>query len=827
MNYGYFDNSRREYVIERVDLPISWTNYLGVKDMCGVVNHTAGGYLFYKSPEYHRITRFRANSVPMDRPGHYVYLRDEETKDYWSISWQPVGKPLNEASYQCRHGLSYSTYTCDYKKIQAEQTLFIPMEDPVELWDVKIKNNDDKERSLSVFSYLEFSYHHIDMDNRNFQMSNYAAGSSYEDGIIEHDLFYEEFGYQYFTANFDPDSFDCLRDKFLGLYHTESNPTAVELGICSGSYEKGNNHCGSLHKRITLKPGEEIRIIFMLGEGARAEGRKIRAKYSELAKVDEVFLQLSNFWAEKLKKLQIHTPNEGMNTLINIWTLYQAEINIMFSRFASFIEVGGRTGLGYRDTSQDSMTVPHSNPEKCRQRIVELLRALVSKGYGLHLFQPEWFAPDNDIKPFKSPTVIPTPNKDDMIHGIDQACSDDALWLVSSIVEYVKETGELSFLDEEITYADGGSGTVYEHLTRILDFSFEQVGATGICKGLRADWNDCLNLGGGESAMVSFLHYWALDNFLEVAKHLGKTTDVERYRSMQEQVKAACDKELWDQEWYIRGITHKGKKIGTMEDEEGKIHLESNAWAVLSGVADRDKGIRAMDSIDKYLYTPYGIMLNGPSYTKPDDDIGFITRVYPGLKENGAIFSHPNPWAWAAECKLGRGDRAMKFYDALCPYHQNDQIEIREAEPYSYCQFVMGKEHTAFGRARHPFMTGTGGWAYFSATRYILGIRPGFDELLIDPCVPSDWSEFEITREWRGAVYHIQIKNPEGVMKGVKSICLNGQMVDQIKVQPQGTVNEIVVYMGNSLIEGTHSTVSGKSSTFTEINSTESGIKEA
>lgn len=796
MKYGYFDNERREYVIEKIDLPTSWTNYLGVKDMCGVVNHTAGGYLFYKSPEYHRITRFRANSIPMDRPGHYVYLRDDESEDYWSVSWQPVGKSLEEAKYECRHGLSYSRYSCEYSDIKAEQTLFIPIDDPVEIWDVKIKNNGLKARQLSVFSYLEFSYHHIDMDNRNFQMSNYAAGSSYEDGIIEHDLFYEEFGYQYFMSNFEPDGFDCLRDKFIGLYRTEDNPIAVEKGQCNSSFEKGNNHCGSLHKKLILHPGEEIRLIFLLGEGNRAEGKKIREKYSYLNNVDNAFIQLANFWKDKLDKLQINTPNEGMNTLINIWTLYQAEINIMFSRFASFIEVGGRTGLGYRDTAQDAMTVPHSNPAKCRQRLVELLRGLVSKGYGLHLFQPEWFDPDNKAKPFKSPTVIPTPNKDDMIHGIEDACSDDALWLVSSIVEYVKETGEFSFLEEEITYADGGRGTVYEHMTKILDFSNEQIGKTGICKGLRADWNDCLNLGGGESAMVTFLHYWALGNFIEIVNYLGMTSDLEKYTAMRAKVKKVCDEEIWDKDWYIRGITKNGKKIGTSEDKEGKIHLESNAWAVLSGAASIENGKRAMDSIDRYLYTPYGIMLNGPSYTVPDDDIGFVTRVYPGLKENGAIFSHPNPWAWAAECVLGRGDHAMKFYNALSPYNQNDLIEIREAEPYSYCQFVIGKDHTAFGRARHPFMTGTGGWAYFSATRYILGIKPGLNSLIIDPCIPSDWNEFQVHREWRGATYHIIVQNPDKVMKGVKVIQLNGKKVKEITVQPIGSENIVTVIMG-------------------------------
>ena len=796
MQYGHFDNEKREYVIDRVDLPTSWTNYLGVQDMCAVVNHTAGGYMFYKTPEFHRITRFRANSIPMDRPGHYVYLRDNDSKDYWSVSWQPVAKSFDEAKYTCRHGMSYTTYECDYSNIKAEQTLVIPLNDNVELWDVKIKNNDTKARNLSVFSYCEFSFHHIMIDNQNFQMSMYCAGSSYDKGVIEHDLFYEEFGYQYFTSNFEPDGFDCLRDKFLGLYHTEDNPIAVINGQCSGSYELGNNHCGSLQKNITLQPGEEVRVIFMLGEGRREVGLVAKEKYSNLETVDKVYADLKAYWADKFDKLQINTPNEGMNTLINTWTLYQSEVNVMFSRFASFIEVGGRTGLGYRDTAQDAMTIPHSNPTKCKQRIVELLRGLVSQGYGLHLFQPEWFEPDNEVKPFKSPTVVPTPNKDDMIHGLADACSDDALWLVSSIVEYVKETGEFDFIDQIITYADKGEGTVYEHMTKILDFSTEQVGATGICKGLRADWNDCLNLGGGESAMVSFLHYWALENFIELAKYLGREDDVKKYTAVAENVKKVCDEQLWDGEWYIRGITKNGKKIGTKEDLEGKVHLESNSWAVLSGAAPYDKAIKAMDSVDKYLYTPYGIMLNAPSYTVPDDDIGFVTRVYPGLKENGAVFSHPNPWAWAAECKLGRGDRAMKFYNALCPYFQNDMIEIREAEPYSYCQFIMGKDHTAHGRARHPFMTGSGGWSYFSATRYMLGMRPQFDDLEIDPCVPADWKEFSMTRVWRGAKFEIKVENPDGVMKGVKEIYLDGAKVDKIPAQAAGSKHDVKIVMG-------------------------------
>ena len=802
MRYGHFDNENREYVIDRVDLPCSWTNYLGVEDMAAVVNHTAGGYLFYKTPEYHRISRFRANAVPMDRPGFYVYLRDNDSTDYWSVSWQPVGKPLNQAKYTCRHGMSYTVYECEYGDIKASETLMIPRGEAVQLWDVKVKNTGDTVRNLSVFSYLEFSFHHIMIDNQNYQMSLYCAGSSYEDGIIEEDLFYEEQGYQYFTADFTPDGFDCMRDRFIGTYNTETNPAAVAAGGCFSSYEKGGNHCGSLQKNLTLQPGEEVRLVFMLGEGRREEGRRVREKYADHKAVDLALTDLKAFWEKKCAKLQIQTPSEGMNTLINTWTLYQSEINVMFSRFASFIEVGGRVGLGYRDTAQDAMTIPHSNPDKCRERMEQLLRGLTSEGYGLHLFQPEWFMEDTGVKPFQSPTVIPEPDKNSVIHGLKDACSDDALWLVAAVTEYIKETGDKEFADKKLPYADTflagdrEGETVYDHLKRILDFSAKQVGQTGICKGLRADWNDCLNLGGGESAMVSFLHYWALEQFIGLAQYLGRDEDAAKYAKLAQKVKEVCNTQLWDGEWFIRGITANGKKIGTQEDAEGRVHLESNAWAVLSGAADEEKADQALAAIDKYLYTPYGLLLNTPSYTIPDDDIGFVTRVYPGLKENGAIFSHPNPWAWAAACKRGRGDLAMKFYDALCPFNQNDSIETRESEPYSYCQFIAGKDHSAYGRARHPFMTGSGGWAYFSATRYMLGIRPDYDSLTIDPCIPADWKTFEAVRIWRGAAYEIKVSNPDGVMKGVKEIRVDGAQVERITPMAAGSRHIVEVVMG-------------------------------
>ncbi|MGA2808381.1 MAG: hypothetical protein ABSE87_09605 [Terracidiphilus sp.] len=798
MRYGYFDHENREYVIDRVDVPVSWTNYLGVKDMCTVISHNAGGYSFYKNAEHQRITRFRANGVPLDRPGHYVYLRDDDTGEYWSVSWQPVGKSLDKANYQCRHGLSYSKFSCDYQDLHAEQTLFIPIEDDVELWDVKIRNTGAKPRRLSVFAYVEFSFHHIGIDNENLQMSLYASGTSYQDGVIEYDFFYEPWTFHYFAGNFEPDSYDTMRDSFLGDYRTETNPLAVEQGACTGSEELGGNHCGALQKKLTIEPGEESRLVFMLGVGAREKGKEIKSKYSDLANVDREFAALKSYWEKKLSVLQCKTPHPGLDTMVNIWTLYQAETCVVWSRFASFIEVGGRTGLGFRDTSQDVMSVVHTNPAKCRQRIVELLKAQVSQGYGLHLFDPDWFDPEKQNAPtFKSPTIAYAVDRKSLIHGIKDACSDDALWIVVTACEYVKETSDVALFDQVLPFADEGEATVYEHLKRSLDFSAEQVGQTGICKGLRADWNDCLNLGGGESAMVSFMHHWALRAFVEAAEYLGRTQDARKYRALAEKVRAACEKELWDGEWYLRGLTAKGLKVGSNECEEGKVFLESNTWAVVSDAASAERGRSAMDAVDKYLFSEYGIHLVWPAFSKPNDDIGFIGRVYKGVKENAAIFSHPNPWAVIAECKLGRGERAMKFYNSLLPYNQNDSIEIRQAEPYSYCQFVMGKEHTAYGRARHPWLTGSGGWNYTAVTRWILGVRLEFDGMIVDPCIPGDWKGFHVTRQWRGATFEITVKNPKGVQKGVTSTTLNGQPVQgPIKPQPAGSVNQVVVVMG-------------------------------
>ena len=448
MRYGYFDDARREYVIDRVDAPFSMTNYLGTQRMGAVVSHNAGGYCWLDSPQYHRITRFRPNGVPMDFPGHYVYLRDDDTGEYWSVSWQPTGLDLKRAKYACRHGLGYSVYECECAGIAASQTLFIPREpdgrDPVEIFDVRVKNTTDRPRSISVTGYVEFSFHNIDIDNQNFQMSLYCAGSFMENGAAVCELHYEPDSFQFFAGNFTPDGWEGTRDGFIGDYRTERNPLAVERGSLAGGHENGGNPVGALMKRLTLAPGEAARLLFYLGTGRGDAAGAARSRY-DADGADRAFADLRRFWDEKLGALSVKTPHANMNRSLNIWNLYQSEINVLFSRFSSFIEVGGRTGLGFRDTAQDAMCIPHAEPEGCKMRILQLLNGVTAAGYGLHLFDPAWFEGEEKEKEW-SPTVVPAAEGAKRVHGLKDACADDALWLIPAIVEYVRETGDMAFL---------------------------------------------------------------------------------------------------------------------------------------------------------------------------------------------------------------------------------------------------------------------------------------------------------------------------------------------------------------------------------------------
>ncbi len=568
-----------------------------------------------------------------------------------------------------------------------------------------------------------------------------------------------------------PDSYDSLRENFIGAYRTETNPIAVERGHGSNRSATTQNHCGSLFHAVTLAPGESTRLTYVLGHGSRDDvGRAMQAKYADPATVDAEFARLRAHWRAKQDALRIRTPHEGMNTMINTWTLLQAETCVQWSRFASFVEVGGRTGLGYRDTAQDVMSVIHSNPAKTRSRIMELLRAQTRAGYGLHLFDPQAFDPDAEPLPdIPSPTVVPTPAGASLIHGLEDTSSDSHLWLVPSIVEYVKETGDLAFLDLEVPFAEGDpTATVYEHLKAALDFSAAQVGAQrrrpGPARGLERlpEPRRRRDLAGHLPARVG-------DPRLPRGRRApGRTDDVARYTAELDRIARVADEQLWDGAWWIRGYTRDGVTIGSHDNAEGRIFLEHQAWPVIAGITTPERGEASMDSVRELLGSAVRHPPELAGFTKVDDSVGFVTRVYPGIKENAAIFSHPNAWPIIAEAILGRGDQAVAFYDSILPYHQNDNIDVRGAEPYAYVQFLYGRDHEWFGKAQNPWLTGTAGWMYTAVTKWILGVRLTLDGLVVDPCIPRTGTASRSAAQWRGATYLIEVRNPDHVSNGVR-----------------------------------------------------------
>ncbi|NLH98710.1 MAG: N,N'-diacetylchitobiose phosphorylase [Chthonomonadales bacterium] len=796
MQYGHFEDEAREYVITRPDTPLSWSNYLGDTRYGAIITNNAGGYSFYKSGAQGRILRLRFNTIPMDQPGRYFYLRDAETGDFWSASWQPVGKPLETYESICRHGTAYTAITSRYAGIESEATYFVPLSQTFEVWKLRLTNRSNRRRRLSVFTYCEFSNHwNTTQDLVNLQYSLFIVRGRLQDGLlriaINDHLMTDpahyaegETGQHVWMglAGAPITGFDTSREAFLGPYRSYDRPVVVENGACTGSEVYGENACGSLQSDIELAPGESREMVVLMGIGpAETMGTAAMAEFGSVARADEELARLKAHWHARLGSLTVSTPDPDFDHMMNVWAPYNCLITFSWSRSASLVYNGERDGLGFRDSVQDILGVAPMIPDEARDRLLLLLSGQYSTGGAKPVIQPFNHHPGSE------PLLDP-----------EEYRSDDCLWFFNAIPAYVAETGDESFYNEIVPYADDGEATVLGHLRRALEFNLERTGAHGLPCGLAADWNDCLRLGyQGESLFVAFQLRLGLLTYAEIAARMGLPDEAAWARTKVGPLDEAIQSHAWDGDWFIWAIGDDGTVYGTRDYEEGQVYLNTQVWSILSGAATPDQAERCMEAVRGKLATDYGVMLCAPPFVKTPIDVMRAVLFNPGIKENAGIFNHTQGWVVMAECMLGRGDRAYDYYRASMPSAYNDRAEIRGCEPYVQAQTTYATCSPRAGAARTSWLTGAAAWAYYSATQYILGLRPEVGGLRIDPCIPSRWPGFTAERVFRGKRIRIEVRNPEGVCRGVRRMTVNGAQVEGnlLSVERLGDDNEVVVVL--------------------------------
>ena len=798
MQYGYFDDKRKEYVITNPDTPKSWSNYLGSTEYGAIITNNAGGYSFYKSGGMGRFTRIRFNSIPVDQPGRYIYIRDKENSDFWSASWQPVGKPLEKYKSECRHGTAYSVITSEYEKIKTETTYFVPLDQIFEVWLIKVTNNDNRTRILSFFTFVEYTNcWNASQDLLNLQYSQYISQMGIVDGIIDHgtnihipnmpDNFAEnDQGRHTFMAFLGGETkgYETDLERFLGPYRTYANPLTVENGKCSDFIAAGDNCCGSIQIDVELQPGESKNLIVLMGIGeAKKEGKQVIKDFGNEARLQKELLKLKEYWRNRIKAIEVETPDNEFNSMLNMWSPYNCQITYAWSRAASLVYTAAeRDGLGYRDSVQDLLGVIPNIPEEAGKRLELMITGQVSTGGAMPVVN----------KVLHKPGYETLPNE-------EEYRSDDCMWLFNAIPEYVKETGDISFYEKILPYADKSKDSVFGHMRQAIQFNLDRSGKHGLPCGLRADWNDCLRFGhNGETAFVALQLRYALKIYIEIAEMLKKPSETDWAKPILKNLDENIQKHLWDGEWFLRGYRHDGYKVGSKESDEGKIYLNPQSWAIISGTASKEQADLAMKNVNEYLATEYGLALCDPPYTHTDYDLIRSALFNKSMKENGAIFTHTQGWAIIAETMLGHGDQAYKYWHAYMPAAYNTRAEIRQIEPYVYNQSTHGKHSPHFGNSRLPWLSGSATWSFFAATQYILGIRPDYEGLIIDPCIPSDWKLFKINRRFRNKNFYIIIKNESVVQKGVKMIFLNGKEIkgNMIPISLAKDANEVIVEMG-------------------------------
>ena len=805
MQYGHFDLENKEYVITNPATPAPWANYLGDPEYGAMISNNAAGYSFVKSGANGRLSRFRFNS-DMALPGRYIYIRDNDTADYWSASWQPVGKPLDKYKSECRHGTAYTVISAEYADIKSETTYYVPYGKTYEVWRAKVTNNSSKERKLSVFGFIEFTNEpNYEQDQVNLQYTLFITRTSFEGGnrILQHmneNTGFDANGYngqeRFFGMVGQPVTGCCGSfSDFIGPYRTFSNPIAVENGKCSGVMNYNSNSCGALQSDITLAPGETKEFIFVLGERKDPEAAVILDEYKTAGRVDAEVKQLKDYWHGQLSNFKVETPSPEFNNMINVWNAYQCFITFIWSRAASFVYCGLRNGYGYRDTVQDIQGIIHLDPEMAAEKIRFMLSAQVSNGGGLPLVKFDHNAGHE---------TCPDENDEHSVYaketGHPSYRADDALWLFPTIVKYLGESGNKGFLDEVITYAEegGGKATVYDHLKNAIRFSMERLGSHDMPAGLHADWNDCLRLGAqGESTFVAFQLYYAMNVMRDMAKDRNDTDYIAYLDGAQKKLGAALEK-CWDEDRFIRGIRDNGVIVGAKKDPEANMWLNPQSWSVISRFASGEQAEKAMNSVHDILNTPYGAKLLEPPY-KYHHFKGALMQVFNlDTKENGGIFSQSQGWLILAEALLGHGDRAFEYFLESSPAAMNDKAEIRVMEPYVHGQFTESKASPYEGRSHVHWLTGTASTVMVGCVEGICGMRPDLGGLAIAPTIPAKRDGFKIEKNFRGRKLNINIDNSAHVQSGVREIILNGEKLtgNYVPADKLAAVNEIKVVMG-------------------------------
>ncbi len=829
MRYGHFDDERREYIIERPDTPLPWINYLGCENYFGLISNTGGGYSFYKDARLRRLIRYRYNDAPLDMGGRFLYLRDDRMggatphlsgPSFWSPTWMPTRRRMN--FYECRHGLGYTVIRSEYSEIESQIRYFVPLGESLEVWGLTLTNHRAQTANLSVFSAVEFCLWDANDDATNFQR-NYSIGEVEINGnVIYHKTEYRERRdhFAYFACSEPLAGFETDRESFLGPYRGWDSPRAVEAGELSNSVAHGWQPIGAQHIKVQLKPGEQKKIIFILGYHENPKDEKfdppdsqiinkrtalpIIERYLKTDEMEKAFVELQNYWNCLLEKFAVTTPDIHTNRMVNIWNAYQVMTTFNMSRSASYFESGIGRGMGFRDSNQDLLGFVQFIPESARERILDLAATQLPSGGAYHQYQPLTKRGNNDI---------------------GSGFNDDPLWLVLAVTAYVKEAGDWAILDERVPYDNqpGSEMPLFEHLQRSIQYSLDRIGPHGLPLIGRADWNDCLNLNcfsdspgqsfqtttnkdgkAAESIFIAGLFVLAAKEMADLSEKLEVKSEKENrdfpllpshfYLEKAAEMESVIWQHGWDGDWFRRAYDDFGRALGSKQNNEGQIFIEPQGICVMAGLGVNDDRARcALDSVTEHLATPHGIVLHQPAFTKYYLHLGEISSYPPGYKENAGVFCHTNPWIMIAEAKIGRGDKAHDYYLRINPSAREDLSEVHRCEPYVYAQMIAGKDASAHGEAKNSWLTGTASWNYVAITQWILGIRPTYDGLRIDPCIPSAWDGFSATRRFRGRVMRIIVHNPQHVCKGVVKMSVDKNITEGNLIPSNLDDNEHIV----------------------------------